>query len=1088
MNAPLPSMAVSAEHPFPGLRPFAYQDHAYFFGREEQTYTLYRLIDRFRFIAVVGSSGSGKSSLVRAGLLPLLDAETREAGGRNWLWREMRPGDAPLQRLTTLLASLSMDSDPIVAAGRRGRIAAQLQRSSFGISEALADTSGVADRSLVLVIDQFEELFRYAATAVGETDLSGDEVRARDEATQFVQLLLEASRAPALRIHVMLTMRSDFIGDCARFHGLPEAVCAAQFLVPSLTRDQLDEVIRRPIAQAGATIDPELVERMLNDCGTDMDQLPVLQHCLSRLWDEAGKVATTTPGAAPPGPVPAVDTGPARHLSMQHYRNIGEFADALSRHADAVLKDLSGPTLQLAVSQSFSALSELDKEGRAIRRAVRFSQLVEETGVDPGAVRQVLDRFRADDCCFLMPSPSEVEAIDGTTRIDVAHEALLRRWEKVSGQGADLGWLRAEQQAGERYRSLLAMAEGNDAVLPSHLVDERLAWWKARPRTSAWAERYGGGFQRVQRLLLASQRRQHAKRLAIAAAFVTMAAIAGVMAWLYWAATNAQFEANKNLRAAVQAQSEANARRRDALQATQISIGRLAGFLNDGTIRAVGAQQFLDDAKATLEQLSKAGDHSPEISEIELSLLLAVADVRDSLGDSSAALDVARQAEQLSQHYVDRYPDDPKFKHLLYASKFRVGDQLANHVHDKDDIRKAEEEYLAAVGIAKQLASSAPGNSSYQHEVAFLLNKVGDAHQSRHDWQGAIEQYEAGLEIARSITAQYPGDIATQTNRIAQATSERGQPGDHEQALSMYREALRIEMQQLEKNTDNASLISNIALTHRRIGLLLKNAPDQARLEFKAAVDRRGKLYASDPGNKLWRTSLATDLTLLGDVLMQQQKSGEALQDYDSALPIEEGIVASNPEDLAWQKNLAALNVRRGDALIDRGNEVLAHPEPVLDESRRLIDQALARYRAAAETFGKLADDPKAAAAQVANVFDVQIKIGDVLVRQDQYTEALAAYQSASATIGRAAPIRRVVDWQVRLAVSLEQAGDFLADKTEKDAMTDQPAGSAGAQAYYQKAFEAIEAASTREPGNPDVLSKKLEIATKRDTPRASSH
>ena len=134
MNAPVELSAVSAAHPFPGLRPFAYQDHEFFFGRQDQIYALYRLIDRFRFIAVVGSSGSGKSSLVRAGLLPLIDLETRETGGRNWVWSEMRPGDAPLLRLTNLLASLSVDDDPMVASGRRDRIAAQLHRSSFGIS------------------------------------------------------------------------------------------------------------------------------------------------------------------------------------------------------------------------------------------------------------------------------------------------------------------------------------------------------------------------------------------------------------------------------------------------------------------------------------------------------------------------------------------------------------------------------------------------------------------------------------------------------------------------------------------------------------------------------------------------------------------------------------------------------------------------------------------------------------------------------------------------------------------------------------------------------------------------------------------
>ncbi len=105
---------------------------------------------------------------------------------------------------------------------------------------------------------------------------------------RFVQLLLQASRSRTCNVHVLLTMRSDFIGECARFQGLPEAVSAAQFLVPSLTRDQLEDVIRRPVEEAGATIEQELIETLLNDSNEEMDQLPVLQHCLLRLWESAG--------------------------------------------------------------------------------------------------------------------------------------------------------------------------------------------------------------------------------------------------------------------------------------------------------------------------------------------------------------------------------------------------------------------------------------------------------------------------------------------------------------------------------------------------------------------------------------------------------------------------------------------------------------------------------------------------------------------------------------------------------------------------------------------------------------------------------
>ena len=286
---------LTADRPFPGLRPFDFPDHDFFFGRDHEVYSLYRLVDRSRFIAVVGSSGSGKSSLVRAGLLPLLKEENESPGGRRWIWKELRPGNAPIARLAGALASLSNDDDPVILAARQERIAFELRQSSSGIASTLGKVGGLGETTLVLVVDQFEELFRYSAREPSRIGDLREAARYQDDADQFVQLLLEASRVSANNVHVLLTMRSDFIGECARFHGLPEAVSASQFLVPSLTREQLEEVIRTPIERAGATIEGALVQRLLNDSGSDLDQLPVLQHCLSRLWERAGE------GYCPPG-------------------------------------------------------------------------------------------------------------------------------------------------------------------------------------------------------------------------------------------------------------------------------------------------------------------------------------------------------------------------------------------------------------------------------------------------------------------------------------------------------------------------------------------------------------------------------------------------------------------------------------------------------------------------------------------------------------------------------------------------------------------------------------------------------------------
>ena len=172
--------------------------------------------------------------------------------------------------------------------------------------------------------------------------------------------------------------------------------------MPSLPREQREEVIRKPLERAGASIEPELVERLLNDSSDELDQLPVLQHCLLRLWEKAGTASEGPSGtdASVQMREPREQPSAARHLTVAHYRAIGGMTNALSQHADELLSKLQGR--ERAVEQTFRALSEVDREGRAIRRGLRFQRLCAETGVAESELREVLDRFRADDCSFLL--------------------------------------------------------------------------------------------------------------------------------------------------------------------------------------------------------------------------------------------------------------------------------------------------------------------------------------------------------------------------------------------------------------------------------------------------------------------------------------------------------------------------------------------------------------------------------------------------------------------------------------------------------------------------------------------------------------
>ena len=344
------------------------------------------------------------------------------------------------------------------------------------------------------MIDQFEELFRFGLAGLGLSRVGIEETRAQEEATQFVQILLDvANRRPA-DVRLLITMRSDFIGDCAYFYGLSDAVSAAQFLVPNLTRGEREETILKPIEKAGASIEPELVERLINDCSVELDWLPILEHCLMRLWDRAG----------------AMSAGESLRITRESYDAIGRMTGALSRHADEVLAECAGR--ELAVEQAFRALSELDREGRAIRRALRFEQLAAESGVQESDLRLILDSFRRPSCSFLVPPPSLAPRIAQSDHVDIGHEALLRRWRRLSGDREEAdpttgrplpGWLFEEEMDGQRYRTLLSLVEasaGGETVTLSN-PDATKAWWERVPRTPAWAERYGGRLDAVLKLI-----------------------------------------------------------------------------------------------------------------------------------------------------------------------------------------------------------------------------------------------------------------------------------------------------------------------------------------------------------------------------------------------------------------------------------------------------------------------------------------------------------------------------------------------------------------------------------------------------------
>src|SRR5262249_33287007 len=227
-----------------------------------------------------------------------------------------------------------------------------VRRSGLGLIEVIRLARLPEREQVLIVIDQFEELFRFA-NASGKPNQD-------ENAAAFVKLLLEASAQRDFPIYVVLTMRSDYIGDCARYRDLPEAVTSGLYLIPRMTRDQRRAVIVEPVRVGGGTIAPLLVVRLLNEVGDDPDQLPILQHALMRCWDY-----WTAHGRG------------ARPIDVDDYLAIGGIADALSQHADEAYDGLPDDHSREIARRIFQALTEKGPDNREARRPTPVAILAE---------------------------------------------------------------------------------------------------------------------------------------------------------------------------------------------------------------------------------------------------------------------------------------------------------------------------------------------------------------------------------------------------------------------------------------------------------------------------------------------------------------------------------------------------------------------------------------------------------------------------------------------------------------------------------------------------------------------------------------
>ncbi|UXX77724.1 hypothetical protein N7E81_10120 [Reichenbachiella carrageenanivorans] len=467
-ETPITTSKIS--NPFPGLRPFKSDEAELFFGRETQVDYVIKQIKEKGFIAVIGASGVGKSSFMSCGVLSdMINPDTNDKD--RWNVMSITPGHAPTRSLARGIYNsiLKKDDESDNDASKTEEKIDKLERTIWKKPERLFKLlNGKLKKNKkkhLLFIDQFEEVFRFAQE-------SND---AYHSVKTLMDLLTATIAQKEMPVHIVIAIRADFIGDCARFPQLTSAINSSQYLIPQLTREEKEKAIRGPIHFMNAKVEDDLVEKILDEVGDDSDQLPIMQHALMRTFDYWKK-----------------NQSGEQSIAISDYEAIGGMKNALSKHAREAYGDLNHKELQLC-KRIFKCITEKGEDGRGVRRPTTLKDISQIVGASKEEVVAIVEQFRRPGRSLLLPS-GQIKFEDDTI-IDISHESLMRNWVELAE------WVDEEAESVKLYLSLATAAamhqEGKEGLWtpPGLLLAQN--WKKEQQPTMHWGLRYDPAYERT---------------------------------------------------------------------------------------------------------------------------------------------------------------------------------------------------------------------------------------------------------------------------------------------------------------------------------------------------------------------------------------------------------------------------------------------------------------------------------------------------------------------------------------------------------------------------------------------------------------
>ena len=1001
--------------PYRGLEALEPEDAAVFFGRSAD---IVRGIDALRGLAaaapprllvILGASGAGKSSFLRAGLWPRL---ARDDG--QWVaMRAVRAGrGGAIEGSEGLLASLEEVHAKFGLRVSRSDLRERLTSPEQFVG-LLRDLRQAAARRMlmeeppfplpVLCLDQGEEFFGSDADA---------------ECKRLLELARSAMDADEAL--VLVTIRSDSFGlmqNAKAFDGInplplslgpvPQGEIARVIREPA-------EILRAKVGPDAPVFDAAVIEHLQGEMEGEADALPLLAFVLQRLMRENAGVST---------------------IGLDHLNKTGGLAEAIEAEAEAGFKEAGfvrdREQRREALRRLFiPRLARIDRETKEVQRRVARQR---EVPPDLQPLARALIERRLLVVRAGRGGSDAAEAVDAAT-LEVAHEALLRRWTTL-----------AELLAQDRDSLLLLdgvlLAAADWAKAEATLKPDFLAHWGSRlvdaqalaVRGPDWAQeiapaqgyleacqaredvaRAEAEQRQREREEEQARRLKDARRLSrvIGAALVVALILAAAAAGFGVYAMNEKTKAEEALAAATET-------------ANGLVFNLAQRFRNVSGVSISLIKDILDRARHLQDQLAKSGGGRPDLSASQASALVAMSKTLLSQGDSKGADDAASHAVDLMRTLVASNPANKVWQHNLAIAYEQRGTVLLV----RGQLATAMKSYQADHAIAVRLAKADP---KWQSDLAITDEKIGELQMAQGRMSAALKSDRAFLAIMQRLATANPGEnrwqrgVAVGYEKVGDVQMAQGAISA---ALTSYRGTLAI-MQRLAKTApSNAGWQRSLAVAYGKIGDAQSvegklPAALEAYQAERAVVDRLAK---ADPGNAQRQRDLEVAYDQIGNTQIALGNSSEALKSYRSSLAITERLAKADPANADWQRDLALSYDRIGDVQMAHG----------------ALPGALQSYRAGLAVAERLAKAEPRDGIRQRSVSVLQAGVGNALKSRGDLPGALKAFQASRNAAERAAKANPGnAKWQRGLSLAYQKVGDVqVAQNNLGDAMASYGAG-----------------------------------------------